>query len=276
MTVCLHDCLTCRYGLSDDCEWHTLVDAAAFVPMKYLDASLYPADFIAISFYKMMGYPSGLGALVLNNESSHTLKKKYFGGGSVVAAACESRWCKQKADTTHRFEDGTVSFLSIVSLKYGLQYLRDLGFSTIEMHVAALTRYLARELDALRHESTGTNVILRYGHSHYIETDGGIINFNVLRPDGTFVSFSQVEHDASSARIHLRTGCFCNPGACQDFLGLTDKEIRESSEERLSCSDPRGMRDDKPLGSIRVSFGYLSTWSDADAVVNFMKARYQN
>eukprot|EP00918_Siedleckia_nematoides_P079898 GHVU01175054.1.p1 GENE.GHVU01175054.1~~GHVU01175054.1.p1 ORF type:complete len:242 (+),score=18.23 GHVU01175054.1:47-727(+) len=221
-----------------------------------------------------MGYPSGLGALVLRSDVIDSLKKRYFGGGSVVAVTCDSNWCKERSDPSLRFEDGTVSFLSIVSLKYGLQYLRGIGMGTIESHIATLSRYLARELDALRYPSTGGMVVLRYGLK-WNDTDGGIVNFNILKPDGAFISFSQVEHDASTALLHLRTGCFCAPGACQDFLGLTENEIRESSEERLSCSDPRGGTEDKPLGSIRVSFGYLSTFSDAENVVKFIKTRYQ-
>ncbi|CAN0474410.1 unnamed protein product, partial [Hapterophycus canaliculatus] len=30
--------------------------------------------------------------------------------------------------------------------------------------------------------------------------------------------------------IQLRTGCFCNPGACQAALGLTDEDVREHLE----------------------------------------------
>jgi len=37
--------------------WHVLVDAAAFVPTNRLDLRLIAPDFVAISFYKMFGYP---------------------------------------------------------------------------------------------------------------------------------------------------------------------------------------------------------------------------
>lgn len=46
-------------------KWKVLLDAAAFVPTQPLDLSVYPADFVSISFYKMLGFPTGLGALLV-------------------------------------------------------------------------------------------------------------------------------------------------------------------------------------------------------------------
>ena len=44
--------------------WDVLVDAAAFAPTNQLDLSVYKPDFIPISFYKIFGYPTGIGALI--------------------------------------------------------------------------------------------------------------------------------------------------------------------------------------------------------------------
>jgi molybdenum cofactor sulfurtransferase len=46
-----------------------LVDAAAFSCHSLLDLSKYPADFVTVSFYKLFGYPSGLGALIVKKGS---------------------------------------------------------------------------------------------------------------------------------------------------------------------------------------------------------------
>lgn len=40
-----------------------LLDAAAFVPTNRLDLARFNPDFVALSFYKMFGYPTGVGAL---------------------------------------------------------------------------------------------------------------------------------------------------------------------------------------------------------------------
>jgi selenocysteine lyase/cysteine desulfurase len=42
--------------------WDVLLDAAAYVPTSQLDLIKVKPDFVPISFYKMFGYPTGLGA----------------------------------------------------------------------------------------------------------------------------------------------------------------------------------------------------------------------
>jgi selenocysteine lyase/cysteine desulfurase len=50
------------------------------------------ADFVPISFYKMFGYPSGLGALLVRKQAAAALRKVYFGGGSVDWCTAEDAW----------------------------------------------------------------------------------------------------------------------------------------------------------------------------------------
>lgn len=33
---------------------------------------------------------------------------------------------------------------------------------------------------------------------------------------------------ASLYNIHVRTGCFCNTGACQSFLGITNQQMKRN------------------------------------------------
>lgn len=49
---------------------------------------------------------------------------------------------------------------------------------------------------------------------------GGILNFEVLRPDGSVFSYKTFEREAASAGFHVRTGAECNPGACYNYLGV--------------------------------------------------------
>ena len=43
------------------CRWYTLLDAASFAATCDLDLSRHQPDFVCLSFYKMFGYPTGLG-----------------------------------------------------------------------------------------------------------------------------------------------------------------------------------------------------------------------
>ena len=48
----------------------------------------------------------------------------------------------------------------------------------------------------------------------------------------------QVERLAALHDIHLRTGCFCNTGACQQYIGLTNQGIKDNlevSKENTTC-----------------------------------------
>ena len=56
-------------ALRDAGRWCVLLDAAAWVATSPLDLSQVPADFVALSFYKMFGLPTGLGALVVRREA---------------------------------------------------------------------------------------------------------------------------------------------------------------------------------------------------------------
>ena len=75
--------LFCRCHPS--CCWFVVLDAASFVSTSPLDLAACPADFVPISFYKMFGFPTGLGALIVKNSSSYMLRKRYYGGGTVQA-----------------------------------------------------------------------------------------------------------------------------------------------------------------------------------------------
>ena len=45
-----------------------------------------------------------------------------------------------------------------------------------------------------------------------------------------FLLALQVDQLASSRGIHLRTGCFCNTGACQIHLGIDTEQIKRNLE----------------------------------------------
>ncbi|XP_032905608.1 molybdenum cofactor sulfurase-like [Amblyraja radiata] len=103
--------------------WNVLVDAASFVSTSPLNLSLYQPDFIPISFYKMFGFPTGLGALLVKNESGHMLGKKYFGGGTAASYLSSEDFFVPRQSVSERFEDGTVSFLDIIAVNHGFDAL---------------------------------------------------------------------------------------------------------------------------------------------------------
>ena len=58
-------------------NYKVLLDAASFISTNPLDLQDIEADFVTISFYKIFGYPTGLGALVVKNSSLKYLKYNF-------------------------------------------------------------------------------------------------------------------------------------------------------------------------------------------------------
>ena len=72
--------------------WLVLLDGASYVSTNPLDLSQYPAHFVAISFYKIFGFPTGLGALLIRHDIGDLLRKSYFGGGTVLTSIARNRF----------------------------------------------------------------------------------------------------------------------------------------------------------------------------------------
>jgi selenocysteine lyase/cysteine desulfurase len=69
-----------------------LLDAAAYVPTNRLDLDRWQPDFVALSFYKMFGWPSGVGCLLARREALAKLERPWFSGGTIVAAFVQREW----------------------------------------------------------------------------------------------------------------------------------------------------------------------------------------
>ena len=63
--------------------YYTLLDAAALAPSSKISLRNTPADAMAISFYKMFGFPTGVGCLVAKHSFLRQLRRPWFAGGTV-------------------------------------------------------------------------------------------------------------------------------------------------------------------------------------------------
>ncbi|XP_026286386.1 molybdenum cofactor sulfurase 3 [Frankliniella occidentalis] len=255
-------------------SWACLLDAASLVSTSQLDLSTCKPDFVTLSFYKIFGYPTGLGALLVKNESSHLLsQKKYYGGGTVLIALSARRHHRTRKLLHERFEDGTLPFLSVVAVGHGLTTLNRLGGSMdkIRQHTFSLARRAHHSLKALQHYNN-TPVAILYCDNDFEDPDiqGPVVNFNLLQPDGKYVGYRKVLIMANSHKIQLRTGCFCNPGACQRHLQLTEIDVLSHYEAGHVCGDQVDLINGVPTGSVRISFGYMSTDEDVNAFLNMV------
>ncbi|KAL0613406.1 LOW QUALITY PROTEIN: Molybdenum cofactor sulfurase [Plecturocebus cupreus] len=254
-------------------KWFVLLDAASYVSTSPLDLSAHQADFVPISFYKIFGFPTGLGALLVHNRVAPLLRKTYFGGGTASAYLAGEDFYIPRPSVAQRFEDGTISFLDVIALKHGFDTLERLtgGMENIKQHTFTLAQYTYVALSSLRYPN-GAPVVRIYSDSDFSspEVQGPVINFNVLDDKGNIIGYSQVDKMASLYNIHLRTGCFCNTGACQRHLGISNEMVRRHFQAGHVCGDDMDLINGQPTGSVRISFGYMSTLDDAQAFLRFI------
>ena len=251
--------------------WHVLLDAAAFVPTNRLDLNAVQPDFVTISFYKMFGYPTGVGCLLVRNEAMALLQRPWFAGGTVDFATVQGR-----AHILSRgeagFEDGTLNYLSIPAVEIGLRHIEQIGVDRIHTRVQALAGWLLAKLLELRHTS-GRHMVRIYGPAT-MKARGATLTMNFYDPDGHLVDYRRVEELASERRISLRTGCFCNPGAGEAAEGLTESDMQAAMTAGPDMNLAKFVqlmqtRGGKAAGAIRVSFGIASNARDAARFLAF-------
>ena len=153
-------------------NWLWCLDAAKLAATSVLDLSFsshpelksFRPHFITVSFYKMFGYPTGLGALLIRRDVEPILRKSYYGGGTLAAAAADSMFEARKADSMHEYmEDGTPNYYAIAALPRCFEFLKSMGgMETIQERTFQLTKILAQGMTALQH-SNGQSLCTLYG-----------------------------------------------------------------------------------------------------------------
>lgn len=248
-----------------------LLDAAAFAPTNRLDLSRVHPDFVTLSFYKMFGYPTGVGALIARKDALARLHRPWFAGGTIDVASVQADRFRH-APGVAAFEDGTPDFLGAPAVEAGLELIRSVGIEAIHGRVQALTAWLLDELSALTHGNRQPLVRL-YG-PWTADRRGGTIAFNLAAADGVIIDHALVDERAAAENISLRTGCFCNPGAGELAFGLARGDITaclDRSPGRMTYDDFRHCIDPKAAGAVRVSLGLASNFHDAWRFVRFLR-----
>src|SRR5262245_39407778 len=190
--------------------WQVLLDAATFVPSNRLDLSRVHPDFVAVSFYKIFGYPTGVGCLIARKAAVNTLKRPWYAGGTITFSTVASL-DHYLTPGPAGFEDGTLNYLSLPAVSIGLDYINSIGLDVIHTRVKCLTGWLLDQLSAIRH-SNGSPVVRVYGPTD-LRARGGTIQTNFFDRNGVRIDCYDAERMASAERISLRGGCHCNPGA---------------------------------------------------------------
>ena len=251
-----------------------LLDAAAFLPTAQLSLRNCPADFVVLSFYKLFGYPTGLGALVARHNALARLRRPWFAGGTVTFASVTLD-AHELRPSAAAFEDGTPDFLSLAALDSGFRLLDEAGMERIGRHVSELTRRFLDGLRQLRH-ADGTPLARVYGPPGVTDR-GGTVTFNLCDRRGRPIAFGIVEERARHAGVALRGGCFCNPGASEAAFGYGPGTLLRclgtgfSLDRFAACVGP-----EKAVGAVRVSPGLATGPEDISRALDVLASFREN
>lgn len=264
-------------GIAQRAGFDVLLDAAAYLPTSRLSLRTWHPEFVALSFYKLFGLPTGLGALVANRDALARLHRPWFSGGTVEYVSVQNDRHSLLPDA-RGFEDGTPHFLGAAALPAGFALLAHAGMDRLSAHVARLTMTLLQGLLALRH-ADGSPMVRLYGPADGRDR-GGTIAFNVLARDGRVVPYWSVAERAHARGVALRGGCFCNPGAAETALGFdaaaAERCLTEASAEGefsirrfAGCMDRDG---GTAVGAMRASLGMANNLADVERAIALVRS----
>lgn len=248
--------------------WDVLLDAAAFVPTSILDLQQYKPDFVSISFYKIFGYPTGIGCLLVSKSKFEKLHKRWFAGGTVNLASAKTSFY-YLTENHERFENGTVNYLGLSAIKMGLDFIQEIGMQRINERMYSLSEYLFAQLINLKH-TNGTHQLQIFGPTQRIHC-GGTFIMNFYNPDGAKVRFEKIEELCNAKNISIRSGCFCNPGLDETNNCLTSEELVSYFSSNKNGNYHSMMNTlQKMRGAVRISIGIATTKKDIDTFLQFV------
>ena len=155
--------------------------------------------------------------------------------------------------------------MNIPAVRSGLEFLESLGDTSLRAE--AIGSWLYDEFGGM-HEG-GSSVVL------YNTRGNDIVTFGVKR-NGQMIDSWEFEQAATEQGIHVRTGCFCNPGVNEELFdydvdGIQKAYSSDEISENAGIRDLRELLSDQPVGAVRASFGYANVFEDALRLVEFTK-----
>lgn len=253
-------------------EWRVLLDAAAYAPTNPLHLDRIRPDFVCLSFYKVFGYPTGVGALLARRDALAELRRPWFAGGTIAIASVRAGG-HVLVPGHAGFEDGTLDFLALPAVEAGIELVERIGVQSIHDRVDALTTWTLGRMAALRH-ADGSPLVRVLGPTGGVAR-GGTIAFVLTDPGGDELPDRSVGHLAATRGISLRTGCFCNPGCGETARGVLAEDLDAflAADPPVSlCTIDESMRSRRGVGvsALRASFGMSSNAADARALVQLL------
>ncbi|KAF5365976.1 hypothetical protein D9758_006673 [Tetrapyrgos nigripes] len=255
--------------------YHTLLDAAALAPTSSFSLSETPVDAMAISFYKMFGFPTGVGALIVRKSFLNELRRPWFAGGTVEVVQVPGNIVTRSQEPHEQFEDGTINYLTLPAVTDGLRFL-SAYLPFLPLRLSCLVYHMATSLSKMRHDVTGIPVVRILSRAPSkpltsvgeLSETGSTVSLIFFDSSGHMIPNSFIEYAATKQNISLRTGCMCNPGGAAAILGIQEDMKKLYPGVTLKDFEHAVGRE---LGVVRISLGLGSNFQDVWNVLRFVE-----
>lgn len=210
-----------------------IIDSAQSAGVLDVDMKKFNADAIAFTGHKSLLGPQGSGGFIINNKLNDLCSPIISGGTGSL-----SHLLHQPDFLPDKFESGTLNMPGIIGLSSGIQFINDIGRSTIEEKVKSLRTTLYSGLRNIKD-------IKVYGGDINDKTTSCIsFNFNNIDP-------SELALYLDENGISSRSGLHCAP--------LAHKSIGTF-----------------PEGTVRFSLSYFNTNEEIDYVLSILNKFSKN
>lgn len=126
-----------------------IVDGAQGVGMQPLDVQTANIDYMAFSAWKWLLGPLGLGILFVSKKNLNHLDPVFIGTASVINDEEYLPYKFELKPTADRFSISTANFNDWVYFEAALEFLQNIGFSTVRERIYELSAYLRDGLSDL-------------------------------------------------------------------------------------------------------------------------------
>ncbi len=173
-----------------------MLDGAQSAPHRPVDLRALDVDFFALSVHKMLG-PSGMGVLFGKHHLLEELSPFIVGGDTVSDTTYEGA---KFLPPPEKFEAGLQNYAGIIGSGAAVDYLKNVGLSTIEKHEEKINRIITDGIKNI----PGLKII----GPHDPKQRSGIISFTVEFTKGGDAHDIAIVLDETE-NIAVRSGAFC-------------------------------------------------------------------
>ncbi|KAJ1306078.1 hypothetical protein OPQ81_010790 [Rhizoctonia solani] len=175
---------------------HTILDAAALAPTTRISLRSAPVDSMVVSFYKMFGFPTGVGALIAKKGFLDILERPWFAGGAVDLVQVPGVIATPAECISSRFEEGTINYLTLPAVTIGINMLSKY-IDLLPIRLSSLYHYLYSQLSMLQYPDTKTRLVQILTGEPSLPSaappHGYVLSFLILDRKGEMVPLSHVE-----------------------------------------------------------------------------------